>query len=84
VETIYISGGFSAQIHLESAVKTGLLSKDMQGKCKVLNNSSLLGTIKFACKHTSLFALIHDAEYVDLSADPFFSDLFVENMLFDL
>lgn len=82
VEKLYISGGFSVQIDLDNATKTGLLPRELRNKCEALNNSSLLGTVKYACKQNDLPSMIAGATYVDLSVDPRFSDLFIENMLF--
>ncbi len=80
VETLYISGGFSAKIDAEKAALTGLLPKELVSKCTCLNNSSLLGTVKYAVKKDTFSRI--KAEYVDLSASPIFSDLFMENMTF--
>ena len=80
IETLYISGGFSAKLNVENAALTGLLPKELTDKCTVLNNSSLLGTVKYATEKNMLFT--NNIRYVDLSAHPAFSDLFIENMMF--
>lgn len=82
VEKMYISGGFSAQINIANAVRIGLLPAQLQSRCAVVNNSSLLGTVKFACQQEKLPEFLRCANYIDLSSDPVFSDLFVENMMF--
>lgn len=84
IENMYISGGFSAKINIENAVKTGLLPSELGEKCVAINNSSLLGTVKFACKKNDLAVYVGNSTYVDLSANPTFSDLFVENMMFEV
>lgn len=81
LEEVYLSGGFSGKINIQNAVKVGLLPAELMEKCIAVKNSSLLGTAKFAYKKNDLSAYL-DAEYVDLSADPHFSDRFVDNMLF--
>jgi uncharacterized 2Fe-2S/4Fe-4S cluster protein (DUF4445 family) len=83
VETMYISGGFSAKINITNAVDSGLLPKEMRGKTVSLNNSSLLGTVKYACEGGELGQLTDRIRYVDLSANPYFSDLFMQNMTFE-
>ena len=83
IEALYISGGFSAKLDLDSAVYIGLLPSELKEKCKVLNNSSLLGTVKFACERNDLTPYLENAKYIDLSADKNFTDLFVENMFFE-
>ena len=82
IEKMFISGGFSAKINIPNAVKTGLLPAELSEKCVSVFNSSLLGTVKFACESNDLSAYLKNAEYVDLSSNPTFSDLFVENMIF--
>lgn len=83
IDKMYISGGFSAKINIENAVKTGLLPRELKEKCVAINNSSLLGAVKYACEKNDLAAYIDNSTYVDLSANPTFSDLFIENMMFE-
>ena len=82
IERMYISGGFSAKINIENAVKVGLLPKELKEKCVAINNSSLLGTAKFAYEKNNLNSYVENAEYVDLSTNLGFSDLFIKNMKF--
>ena len=82
IENLFISGGFSAKINIKNAVKTGLLPRELKDKIIVLNNSSLLGTVKHACEQNDLSDYIKKAEYIDLSMNELFSDLFIENMEF--
>lgn len=83
IDSACIAGGFSAKINVENAVYTGLLPTELQEKCVAVNNSSLLGTVKFICERNDLYAYLTDMRYVDLSADPDFSALFIENMTFE-
>lgn len=82
IENLYISGGFSAKINVINAVKTGLLPKELKEKCKVLNNSCLMGGVKYICNNDNLDDIIKKAEYCDLSLDGNFTDLFMKNMMF--
>lgn len=82
IQRMYISGGFSAKINIENAVKVGLLPKELKEKCVAINNSSLLGTAKFAYERNNLNSYVENAEYVDLSTNLGFSDLFIKNMKF--
>ena len=79
IENLFISGGFSAKINIDNAIKTGLLPKELKGKIIVLNNSSLLGTVK---NKTDLSVYLKNAEYVDLSTNIIFSSLFIDNLDF--
>lgn len=82
IDKMYISGGFSAKINIEKAVYTGLFPKALKNKASPINNSSLLGTVKFALEKGALGELLNKAEYVDLSLNSEFNDLFIENMEF--
>ncbi|MBR3835206.1 MAG: DUF4445 domain-containing protein [Clostridia bacterium] len=82
IETMYISGGFSAKINVRNAVETGLLPSELEKKCVALNNSSLLGTVKLICEGSDLSLFTRNAVYSDLSAKTDFSELFIENMMF--
>ncbi len=82
IEKVYISGGFSARINIKNAVKTGLIAKEFEKKCVSLSNSSLLGTIKYACGEDETAPFLKNAEYIDLSLTDDFSQLFIENMMF--
>lgn len=82
IENMYISGGFSAKINIENAVKTGLLPKELKEKAVPINNSSLLGTVKFVCEKNNLQTYLKNARYIDLSMNTDFSELFINNMEF--
>ncbi len=82
IENMYVSGGFSSKINTENAVSSGLLPKKLANKCIAVNNSSLLGTVKYACEKNNLSVYTDNSVYVDLSADSAFSDLFINNMMF--
>ncbi len=83
IETLYLSGGFSTHIDLKNAAMTGLLPTELTDRCVALNNSSLLGTVKYTYEENNLLQYTKIAEYVDLSADPYFSENFFEQMIFE-
>ncbi len=82
IEKLYISGGFSAKINIENAVKTGLLPRELKEKTEPINNSSLLGTVKYSIEKNELSQYIKNAQYIDLATNSEFSDLFINNMEF--
>ena len=82
IEKVYISGGFSTKINIDNAVLTGLLPKELKSKCEAINNSSLLGTVRYASEKNDLSKLTEKAVYLDLAADELFGELFIENMTF--
>ena len=79
---MYISGGFSAKINIDNAVKTGLLPKELKEKALPINNSSLLGTVKYIIEKNNLQKYLKNARYIDLSMNTEFSELFINNMEF--
>ena len=82
ISKMYISGGFSAKINISNAVSSGLLPRELAHKTVALNNSSLQGTVKYACEGGSIERFTDMIRYVDLSSNPYFSELFMENMMF--
>lgn len=82
ISKMYISGGFSAKINITNATNSGLLPKELMHKTVALNNSSLQGTVKYACDGGDVDRFSDMIKYVDLSSSPYFSELFMENMMF--
>lgn len=82
IENVYVSGGFSGKMNMDNAVVTGLFPKEFKGKFNPINNSSLQGCVKYACERNDLSQFVENAQYVDLSADEYFQELFIENMMF--
>lgn len=82
IEALYISGGFSQELNINNAIFTGLLPKEAEKKIKTLNNTSLSGTVKFALDGKNPLDEFKIIEYVDLSANPDFSESFINNMDF--
>ena len=81
IGTVYLCGGFSAAINRENAAAVGLLPPSLCRKTRSLGNSSLAGTARYACG-AELPPFVRNASYVDLSADPDFAELFMDNMEF--
>ncbi len=84
ISKMYISGGFSSKINVKNAAFTGLLPKELINRAVPLNNSSLLGAIRYATEGGNLRRFTENISYVDLTESPYFSDLYMENMLFSL
>ncbi len=82
IEKMYISGGLSGRMNIDNAVKTGLIPYKLKDKFIPINNSSLHGTVKFVCDNNDLQRITDNAEYIDLSSDKYFSELFIENVRF--
>lgn len=83
IEGMYISGGFSAKLNIDHAVEVGLLPGELKEKCIAVGNSGLLGSVCYALGQNDLSAYTENTVYVDLAASAVFSDLFVQNMMFE-
>ena len=83
IDKLYISGGFSSHINVENAVYVGLLPKSLKERCIALNNSSLLGSIKYALNKNDLKVFTENTQYADLSQNPSFTEKFMDNMYFE-
>ena len=79
---MYSSGGFAEKINIENATEIGLLPKELKDKCVAVNNSALAGTIKFATGKNNTDYFVNHGQYIDLSTNEKFVDLFIENMMF--
>jgi len=82
IEKMYIAGGFSAQLNIENAAYLRLVPSELADRFVPVNNSSLLGTVKFACKKNDLVKITKESKFIDLGADSTFSELFFKNMSF--
>ena len=82
IAKVYLSGGFSSEINLHSATVSGLLPKELAHKAEALGNSSLRGTVRYACEGGDLNRFSDMIRYADLSENPYFTKLFLENMAF--
>ena len=83
ISKMYISGGFSAKINIANATGTGLLPRELANKTVALNNSSLQGTIKYACNGGDVERFTKMIKYIDLSSNGYFADMFVQNIMFE-
>lgn len=85
IDAFYIAGGFGAYLKLESAERIGLMPKELVPKTKVLGNAALSGAILTLLDKNATDALgLEDSETINLAATEQFSDLYIENMLFNV
>lgn len=83
ISKMYISGGFSSEINVLNAVNSGLLPRELTDKAVTINNSSLQGTVKYACGGADINRFTNMIKYIDLSSDENFSEFFINNMTFN-
>ena len=82
VAQLYVAGGFSAGMDIQNAVFVGLIPEELEEKFIGVGNASLLGCVKSACSEETSALPLNAAQYVDLSSDPLFTQLFMEYMMF--
>lgn len=79
IENIFISGGFSQELNINNAIHTGLLPQEAKEKIRLLGNTALSGTIKYVSAQDNPLKNFESVNYIDLSADPDFSESFINN-----
>lgn len=85
IDTILLAGAFGTFIKAEDACLVGLLPNCLSSKIESVGNAAGAGSCivlsnKYMKKEAERIA--RDMEYVELSADPDFQELFVEGMYF--
>lgn len=85
VDHLYIAGGFGHYTNLASAFRIGLFPQKLKSRTSVIGNAALSGAIllldRHACKRQRD---IHAcAEEIPLSGNPFFSERYIENIMFE-
>ncbi len=83
IERLSIAGGFACLLNVDNAVCTGLLPRALADRCVPETNTALLGTARYAHDGADLSAYIARAESIDLASDPYFSERFMEGMMFE-
>jgi uncharacterized 2Fe-2S/4Fe-4S cluster protein (DUF4445 family) len=85
-DRVYLAGGFGQHLNPESALASGLLPAAMQGRITPAGNSSLAGAV-ITCIGPENLAVTADmannAIEINLATHPRFSDLFMDNMMFE-
>ncbi len=86
IDTVYIAGGFGSRLNPQNAAQIGLIPQKLANKCVAVGNSAGLGAAKAALDCAFLDRLeevANRATVYELSGDPRFNQLFIENMLFE-
>ncbi len=87
VERFVIAGGFGSHISVENAAVIGLFPKELVQKAEVLGNAALEGAAMLLQKksfYTEAEQIAERMETVDLSSNPYFSDQYMESMMFEI
>lgn len=85
VAKVFLAGGFGSSIHIDSAMRIGLLPKAFQNRVEAIGNASGAGAAEglLSEKMLKLAASIRrGVKYIELSASAYFTQRYVDNMLF--
>jgi uncharacterized 2Fe-2S/4Fe-4S cluster protein (DUF4445 family) len=86
IDKLYLAGGFGTVLNVESTCGIGLIPPELKSKVIPSGNTSLMG-ISMLLLNKGYFSVMDDikkiTEYVELSQDMEFTDLYVDNMFFE-
>lgn len=86
VSAVYLAGGFGTYISRKSSCRIGLLPPSLYDRILPVGNSAGRGASLALLDRDfeQVLAKLPDtAHYIELSADPFFNDSYIENMMFE-
>lgn len=86
VTAVYLAGGFGSHMNIGSAARIGLISPALAERSRVIGNAALDGAAMLLLE-TGLWqkaeAIRRQARHVRLDGNPFFSQRYVDAMMFD-
>lgn len=85
IEKVTLAGGFGNRLRAESAVRIGMLPRELLGKIQGIGNASLSGAQAALLnpeERDRLKNIKKKCRYIELSSNPDFNDCFIENMSF--
>lgn len=85
VKKVYLAGGFGSSINMDSALKTGILPREFLNRIQAIGNASGAGAVECLLSKDMLELtdqIKQKIKYVELSASAYFTERYVENMLF--
>ncbi len=86
IERLYLAGGFGNYIRVESAIRIGLLPKELVKRIVPIGNAAGTGA-RFALKSTdfekNIKRVLETSEYIELSMRQDFNDAYVAAMIFE-
>jgi len=87
IKKVYLAGGFGSHIDVDSAVNIGLIPFELRDRTESIGNAAGQGVIEgLTCSEILEHAerVKTKIQYIELSADPGFSDYYVDSMFFDV
>ena len=86
IDTLILAGGFGSHMSAKSAVAIGMLPEALLEKIVCVGNSSLTGAsmaLLSEAKREELLKIQQKCDYLELSGNSAFNELFPEHMTFD-
>jgi len=86
VQKVYLAGGFGNFMDAQNAVKIGMLPRFPMERILPVGNAAGAGAILALCsseRRARLKDIVRAAQTVDLGADPFFMEQYVQDMHFE-
>ncbi len=82
IDHLYVAGGLGAAARPEAVAGIGIIPQGLLSKYEAVGNTSLLGTIKYACSSddAKIDAIISASQVVELGGNALFDRLFIENL----
>lgn len=87
IDKLFLAGGFGNFIDVHNACMIGLLPQEMENRAVPVGNAAGTGARMLALNSTISDAcskIAHNMKYIELSSQREFTDLFSENMLFEI
>ncbi len=86
IDEVLLAGGFGSYIDINNAINATLLPKEFRGKCRAVGNSSGAGACSVLIDKLKLETaekISSNVNYIELAESKYFSDFFVESMIFE-
>ncbi len=85
VEILYTAGGFGSRINGRNAANIGLIPSELSTRIQPVGNAALEGASRLlldVATHDRIVDLARHIRVIELATDPYFTDLFIQNMSF--
>ncbi len=86
IKKVYLAGGFGSYINIESALKIGLIPRELEGRIVSVGNAAAQGAIDILSNKSLLTAaqeISKSINYTELSNSKDFNDYYVDCMTFE-
>jgi uncharacterized 2Fe-2S/4Fe-4S cluster protein (DUF4445 family) len=85
IKRVYIAGGFGNKMSIKSAIGIGLIPSELENVVLPIGNSALGGAVDYILDQDNderVKRIIQITEYIEISKDPNFNTIFIDNLTF--